>query len=56
MSPALACLRLDLLQAGVGEKRGDVRALAAAVAMNADDGVADLHAAADDAAEAMRPR
>ena len=30
-------LRLDLLQAGVGEKRGHVGALAAAVAMNAND-------------------
>ena len=49
-------LGLDLLQAGVGEKRGDIRAFAAAVAMNANDGVADRDAAANDPPKAMRPR
>ena len=50
MSPALACLSLDLLQADVAEKRGDIRALALAVLVMQTIGVADLHAAADDAA------
>ena len=44
-------LRLDLLQACIGEERGDVGALAAAVAMDANDGIADRDATADDPPE-----
>ena len=51
MSPALACLSLDLLQALVGKKRGHVGALAASIAMNANDRIADRDPAADDPAK-----
>ena len=51
MSPALACFDLDLLEARVSEKRGDVARSPAPVAMNANDRIADRDAAADDAPE-----
>src|SRR5439155_18048968 len=40
-----------LLQSGIGKKRRDCRPLMAAIAVNADDGVSDCNATADDAPE-----
>ena len=48
-------LGLDLFQAGIGEERGHIGAFAASVAMNANHGVADRDATADDAPESDPP-